>query len=318
MEKCLITKFNKSINRDDLPVLGKIRINITGTNNTAQSSGISGQIIIVGSSATWKGNGVCNINSNDNITYYCGIPDKTSKGILFINNKYELKKIETLYAHGANINFEDINKYCKEITTLIIANSGQEGDLAALNNLSNLKMLDIGGSKVTGDLSNLQYISNFTRIHFSKTSIACDLSLFANNVNLVSIDVSNTSTTGNLSVLAALDKVEYINATSSGVEGDLSLFANKASLKTFNYWELENTWNSDSLRPSSMSKITGAFKFKTAADTDNFLKNMAKCSDEGVDNKVWYFQNSHRTSASNAAVSTLQSAGYTLSQLITD
>ena len=34
--------------------------------------------------------------------------------------------------------------------------------------------------------------------------------------------------------------------------------------------------------------------------------------------RVWYFQNSHRTSASDAAVSTLQSAGYTLSQLITD
>ena len=317
MGKSLITRLNASVNRDDLPVLGKIRINVTGTDNTAQSSGITGGMQINGSSLTWKGTGRCTINSSDNIKYYVNT-DKTSKGILFIDNKYEVKSIETVWAYGANVNFEDINLYCKELTSLNISNSEQDGDLSALKDLSNLKGLYIGGTKVTGDLSNLPYLPNIGGIDISRTSISCDISIFANSVNLGNINVSNTSSTGDLSILAAFNNIAHIGATSSGITGDLSLFANKASLRTFNYWELENTWSSDSLRPSNMSKIMGAFKFKTAVDTDNFLKNMAKCSDEDVKNKTWYFQNSHRTSASDAAVSTLQNAGYTLSQLITD
>ena len=62
----------------------------------------------------------------------------------------------------------------------------------------------------------------------------------------------------------------------------------------------------------------GNIKFASASDTDNFIINMASCTDEGITDKAWYFQNSHRTSASDAAVSTLQNAGYTLAQLITD
>lgn len=317
MGKSLITKLNTSVNRDDLPVLGKIRINITGVNNTAQSSGVVGSFIFVGSSLTWKGTGKCTINTNDKITYYVGI-EKTSKGILFIDNKYKVKSIDTMYAHGSNVNFEDINKYCKDITLLNISNSEQDGDLSALKDLSQLEKLYINNTKITGDLSNAQYLLNLKGIGISGTSISFNISVFANSANLEDINISNTSSTGDLSVLAALNNIKSINATSSGVTGDLSLFANKASFRNFNYWELRSTWSSDSLRPSSMSKITGAFGFKTSTDTDNFLKNMAKCSDKDVGSKTWFFQSSHRTSASDAAVSTLQNAGYTLLQLITD
>lgn len=317
MAKSLITKLNSSINRTDLPILGKMRINITGKSNSAQPSGITGSITIVGSPLTWKGSGKCIINSNDNTTFYI-VADKDTKGLLYVDDKYNVTSIETSWAHGVNVLFEDINKYCKNITALSLGNSEQEGDLSVLKDLGKLVRIGVAGSKVTGDVAVFENILNLKVLDISKTSIACNLSYFTNSANLKILNVSNTSTTGDLSALVALDKLEIINATSSGVTGDLSLFANKASLKQFNYWELSNTWNNDSLRPSNMSKITGAFGFATSADTDNFLKNMAKCSDEGIENKMWYFQNSHRTSASNAAVSTLQNAGYTLSQLITD
>lgn len=317
MKKSLITRLNASVNRADLPVLGKIRINITGTNNTAQTSGITGSMEITGSSLTWNGDGKCIINTNDNNLFYINT-DKTSKGILFVNNKYSLKSVTTSYAYGVNVDFADINEYCTNITSLNLDNSEQEGDLSTLKDLSQIVQIIVSGSKVSGDIRVIKNITNLTILGIANTSIACDLSYFTNCANLKSLVVSNTSTTGDLSALVALDKLEILSATSTGVTGDLSLLANKASLKRFNYWELKNTWNSDSLRPSSMGKITGAFGFKTAVDTDNFLKNMAKCSDEDVTNKTWYFQNSHRTSASDAAVSTLQNAGYTLSQLITD
>lgn len=317
MKKSLITRLNASVNRTDLPVLGKIRMNITGTDNTAQLSGITGLIEITGSSLTWNGDGKCTINTNDNNIFYINT-DKTSKGTLFVDNKYSLKSVITSYAYGVNVDFADINEYCTNITSLNLDNSEQEGDLSTLKDLSQITKIIVSGSKVSGDIRAIKNITNLTVLGIANTSIACDLSYFTNCNKLILIDVSNTSTTGNLSVLAALDNIEIVKTTSSGVMGDLALFANKASFKEFDDWYLRNTWDSDSLRPSSMSKITGAFGFETSADTDNFLKNMAKCSDEGVTNKVWYFQNSHRTNASNMAVSTLQNAGYTLSQLITD
>lgn len=317
MGKSLITRLNASVNRDDLPVLGKIRINVTGTNNTAQQHGVSGTIVIKGSALTWKGTGKCTINTFDNITYQVGT-DKTSKGILFVDDKYKVKSIDTTFAYGSNVSFEDINKYCKEIIGLNTSNSEQEGDLSVLKDISKLESLYIGGSKITGNLSTAPYLSNIKYIDISNSSVSCDMSIFANSANLSNINVSNTSSTGSLSVLATLNNIRSISARGTVITGDLSLFANKASFREFTYWELKSTWSSDSLRPSNMGKITGAFGFKTAVDTDNFLKNMAKCSDEDVKSKTWYFQNSHRTSASDAAVSTLQNAGYTLSQLITD
>lgn len=317
MGKCLITRLNASANRDDLPVLGKIRINVTRTDNTAQQYGVSGTIVIKGSTLTWKGTGKCTINTLDNITYQVST-DKTSKGILFVDDKYKVECIDTIFAHGSNVSFEDINKYCKEIIGLNVSNSEQDGDISVLKDISKLESLYISSTKITGDLSNAQYLPNIKSLDISNSSVSCDLSIFANCANLININVSNTSSTGNLSILATLNNIRSISAKSTVITGDLSLFANKASFREFTYWELKSTWNSDSLRPSSMGKITGAFGFKTAADTDNFLKNMAKCSDEDVKNKTWYFQNSHRTSASDAAVSTLQNTGFTLSQLITD
>ena len=317
MAKSLITKLNSSINRTDLPILGKIRINITGKSNSAQSSGITGSIYIDGSSATWNGEGVCEIKPSGDKKYFIKI-DKNSKGILFIDDKYNFESIDTIWSYGANVCFEDINRYCKKLKVLNISNSEQKGDLSYLKDLSQLTSLSVQGSKITGDVSEIVEFINLEILGIKKTAVVCKLSDLTKFVNLRVINVSYTSTTGDLSTLVSLNNIESIDATSSGVTGDLSLFANKASLKLFNYWELSNTWNNDSLRPSNMSKITGAFGFATSADTDNFLKNMAKCSDEGVKNKTWYFQNSHRTSASDAAVSTLQSAGYTLLQLITD
>lgn len=317
MEKSFITKLNSSTNRTDLPILGKIRINITGKSNSAQSSGITGSISIIGSPLTWTGSGKCAINTSNNVDFFISI-DKDTKGLLYIDDKYNVTSIDTMWAYGANVLFEDINKYCKNITSLFLGNSEQEGDLSDLKDLGKLISIGVNGSKITGDVAKIRNILNLVKLNISGTSIACDLSYFTNCANLSYLNVSNTSTTGDLSTLVALDKLEDLSATGTGVTGDLSSFANKASLKQFNYWELSNTWNNDSLRPSNMSKITGAFGFATSADTDNFLKNMAKCSDEGVERKTWYFQNSHRTSASDAAVSTLQNAGYTLSQLITD
>ena len=91
MGKSLITRLNASVNRDDLPVLGKIRINVTGTDNTAQSSGVIGSIKIIGSALTWKGTGRCDINSADKMLKTV---DNAQKYYEFYDCGYAVLKLE--------------------------------------------------------------------------------------------------------------------------------------------------------------------------------------------------------------------------------
>lgn len=318
MGKCLITKLNGSVGNTDLPVLGKIRVMFTGTDNKNGAS-ISGHFTLAGSTATWKGDGTCKIGTPIGDSGYNVDPAKNAKGILLIDSKKDIIEINSTYCYGTNVYFADINKYCTRLKGLYVANTEQEGDLSEIADLSSLENIDLGSSKVAGSFANATYLQNLKTLYISKNNkIVCSLSDLSSCFALEDLDIRESSTTGNLSALSTCIKLKSLKTEGSGITGSISSLANIKSFTRYNSYSKPNTWSSSSLRPSSYPKITGNIKFASASDTDNFIINMARCTDEGITNKAWYFQNSHRTSASDAAVSTLQKAGYTLAQLITD
>lgn len=318
MGKCLVTKLNGSVGNTDLPVLGKIRVMFTGTDNKNGET-ITRNFTLKGSTVTWKGEGTCNIDTPIGDSYYNVKPDKNAKGILLIDSKKDITEINSTYCYGTNIYLADINKYCEGLTTLYMNNTEQEGDLSEIADLSSLEYLDLGSTKVTGSFANAAYLQNLKSLNISKNNkIVCSLSDLSSCFALENLDIRESSTIGDLSALSTCIKLKYLATEGSGITGSISSLANIKSFTNYNSYSKPNTWSSSSLRPSSHPKIIGNIKFASASDTDNFLINMASCTDEGITNKYWYFQNSHRTSASDAAVSTLQNAGYTLSQLITD
>lgn len=318
MGKCLITKLNGSVGNKNLPVLGKIRVIFTGTDNNNGES-ITGHFTLKGSTVTWKGEGTCNIGTPIGDLPYNVDPDKNAKGLLLIDSKKDISLISSTWGYGTNVLFSDINKYCSSLISLQIANSEQEGDLSEIADLSTLKNLDLSHSKVTGSFANASYLQNLTSLNIENNNkINCSLSDLSSCYALETLNVGYSSVTGNLSALASCTMLKSLSTEGSGITGSISSLANIKSFKYYSSYSKPNTWSSSSLRPSSYPKITGNIKFASASDTDNFLINMASCTDEGITHKAWYFQNSHRTSASDAAVSTLQNAGYTLAQLITD
>lgn len=318
MGKCFITKLTGSVGNKNLPVLGKIRVLFTGTDNNNGAS-ITGHFSLKGSTSTWKGDGACNISTPVGDSYYNVDPDKNAKGLLLIDSKKDIVYISSTYGYGTNVLFSDINKYCSSLISLFIANSEQEGDLSEIADLSTLKKLDLSYSKVTGSFTNASYLQNLTSLSISKNNkINCSLSDLSSCYALETLNVSYSSVTGNLSALASCIMLKSLSTEGSGITGSISSLANIKSFSKYNSYSKPNTWSSSSLRPSSYPKIIGNIKFASASDTDNFLINMASCTDEGITDKNYFFQNSHRTSASDAAVSTLQNAGYTLAQLITD
>ena len=314
MGKCLVTTLKGVTSNGNLPILGKIRINLTGEDNPV--SGVTGDMLFNGSYSTWKGEGTCNITNLEN--YSSVKVEKTAKGVLLIDDKYNVSEIQTTYGYGANVEFSDLNRFCSKLSSLIIANTKQTGDLSEIAELSKLEELDISNSKVSGYFNVLKCIENLKKfICTNNKNVILSTNDFALATNIESILCNNTMITGDINILANLNKLKQLNVFATAVTGDLSVFAHLPKLTAYSCYAL-STWSSDSLRNSSYPRITGVLGFTDTTSTDNFLKNMAKCTDEGVTQKLIYFQNSHRTSASDAAVSTLQAAGYTLENLIKD
>ena len=169
MGKCLITKLNGSVGNTNLPVLGKIRVMFTGTDNKNGAS-ITGHFTLKGSTSTWKGNGTCNIGTPIDDSTYNVAPDKNAKGILLIDSKKDISSISSTWCYGTNVYFADINKYCTRLTTLDVANTEQEGDLSEIADLSSLEKLDVTSSKVTGSFANATYLKNLKILNISKNS----------------------------------------------------------------------------------------------------------------------------------------------------
>lgn len=312
MGKCFVTTLKGVTANGNLPILGKIRINLTGEDNPV--NGAAGNIKICGSYSTWKGEGTCNITNLENNS--SAQAEKTAKGVFLIDDKYNVSEIQTNYGYGANVEFSDLNRFCSKLLKLNIGNTKQTGDLSEIAELSKLEELDISYSMVSGHFNVLKCIGNLKKFACIKNkNVILSTNDFALATNIEIISCRESMITGNTNIFANFNKLKQLSVFGTAVTGDLSVLANLPKLTTFSCYAL-STWSSDSLRNSSYPRITGVLGFTDTTSTDNFLKNMAKCTDEGVVNKTIYFQNSHRTSASDAAVSTLQAAGYTLENLI--
>lgn len=312
MGKCLITKMKGSVSGADLPVLGKIRIKLLDKTNDNNSNN-QGYINVKNSNMEWAGEEKPVLVETNSYTIYFKQP---KSGIVYCSDKYNVTNIQTDWMYAADVKFEDLNEYCRNLVNLALNNSGQTGDLSEIADLR-LTYLSLSHSKVTGDITSLpnRYLLTTLDISNNKT-ISVNTQDLSTCTGLTNLNMVNSMATGNIANLSTLTNLEILGVKDTSVSGDLSSLAGLSKLFYFTNWNLQNTWSSQDLRPSSSKIISGEFRFATATDTDNFLINMAEC--QAADRKQIYFQQSHRTSASDAAVSTLQGKGYTLSQLITD
>lgn len=312
MGKCLITKMKGSVSGADLPVVGKIRIKLLGKTNDNNSNS-QGYLNVKNSNMEWAGEEKVVSEETGSYTIYFKQP---KSGVVYCSDKYNVTSIQTDWMYAANVKFEDLNKYCGNLTSLLLSNSGQTGDLSEIAGLI-LTRLSLSHSKVTGDITSLpnRFLLNYLNISNNKT-ISVNMQDLSICTGLTNLNLTDSMATGDIANLSTLTNLEILDVKKTSVSGDLSSLAGLSKLYYFTNWDLQNTWSSQDLRPSSSKIISGEFRFATATDTDNFLINMAKC--QAADRKQIFFQQSHRTSASDAAVSTLQGKGYTLSQLITD
>ena len=348
MGKCLVTKLNGVINNDSLLAIGEMRVKFYKETNPTKRSrtlrlGTNGQITlkVVGDGYFTDENLITNLGksvvvNNEVKSVYVSNSDVE----VSISDKYNFYAISdiTVPTESASldinrvVNLNDL-KYSKLLQQINFTSSRIEGDLDSCSNLVNLTVLALSNS--SGDIKNLGNLTSLTSLELMGTNIFGNLSSLTNLERLNNLNVKETSITGDISSLAVLKALNVFNVPN--VTGDISTLKTCAELTTLQFYranvsgdiavlpdktnylylgESKNSAFSWSSRNTS-AKIIAIFGSPKINNIDKMLQDQAACV-KGIDTSSDIYHKTisatgTRTSASDAAVQTLQSKGYTVS-----
>ena len=180
-----------------------------------------------------------------------------------------------------------------------------------LGKLTGLVHLSLSNTQVTGDIAVLGKLTGLVHLSLYNTQVTGDIAVFGKLTGLTEIpDILNTKVTGDISVYKNT-KSNQLQFKGTRVYGDLSVLPNNvlwvqgdSNTGTFTWTGIKNRTNILALEKCKCNNI------------DAFLNDMATLEAKFIGEYIWYKTISligTRTSASDAAVQTLQSKGYTVS-----
>lgn len=325
MGKCLITKLNGTVDNASLPYLGEIRIQVQSVDKPTADTQVIGIHLDKAAKAKIVGDGYftnSTLSSNDGKTkeLVAGVNDLyVSNGNFYvcILGKYDLTTIRfhrrdvSSYNSKRGLNIEELN-YSKRLQAIeLMFSPNVIGNVSALADLTELTKIQLSGTKVTGDVVSFKKLTKLTYLDIQNTNgLSGDISAFAGLTELTFL--GSYFITGNIENLKSLSKLKKISLYyCSNLTGDLAKLP--ASVNSFSllYSALNTlTWSS---RPTS-ANIIAINSNATLQNVDKMLQDQAACTDAltvSSDKKIVI--KGTRTSASDAAVQTLQSKGYTVS-----
>ena len=199
------------------------------------------------------------------------------------------------------------------LTNIGLTSTKVSGDISALSNLTGLTSFDISDTNISGDISALSNLTNLIDFYVTNTSVSGDISALSNLIGLTIFDINGTNISGDISSLQSLTGLQTIIA-SSNLSGDLSKLPSSVYYLSFNQ-STNNTFTWTSRQTSAnIFAINGEPKIN---NIDKMLQDFAVCKTAiPSPAQSWYktiTATGTRTSASDAAVQTLQSKGYTVS-----
>ena len=326
MKKCFITKLKGSSDNSELLKLGEMRIKIAKvgtptylTQGFAMAANKPVTLEIIGEGYFTDRN----LTENKGKTLV--LNDDNHEDIWVSNNdleiaildKYSIKSIDSRVsygeAYGKNkfINIADL-KYSSGLEFLSLYDIQISGDTADLKNLTALTYIQLSGTQISGDLADLKNLTALTSLDLSNTKISGNMADLRNLTALTFIQLSGTQISGDLGVLSGMVNLTDAHLQRSTFTGDLSKLP--AIFNFVDFSDNKNTVLSWTYRPSTATVIAMQGNARIT-DVDKMLQDQAQCVAYTGD-KEWVKIIScvgTRTSASDAAVQTLQSKGYTVS-----
>ena len=288
MGKCLVTKLSGTVSNESLRKIAEFVVEFNLKENVSEDSQVIAVVPdmpyrVIGGYATDR-TLQSNLGKDGNTkgTMYFSAGSK-----VYFNNKYDLVSISTHIAGNAFNNSEKVVhiedfKYSSKLSNVFISNCKVIGELSDICS-PKLSSLFVDGCNITGDISAL-----------------------LNSKELATFKCTNTKLSGDISVLSSLSKLKVLDvAYTKGIYGDISVLSSVEQLTSGLLTKL--SWKST--RASSL-KIMSIANANLGNDVDNMLINQAGCQ-VGTDKIISVYGT--KTTASDAAVATLQQKGYTVS-----
>ena len=294
MNNTFITRLKGSVSDNSILKLGEIRIGIDSIKDN-----IALKIVSI---------------NNDGIMEIIGDGYFTDKS--FVENlgkriKYSDLKSHIAYFSKGTYDVALLDKY--SISSIEIqstnTNIGVSFDVSILKYLSSLKTLNLTNTLVSGDIGDLSYLPSLETLNLTNTLVSGDIGDLSNLPSLETLNLTNTLVSGDIGDLSNLPSLEKAYLKGSNYSGDLSKMPSMLSFISFKYDKGSRlTWKNRDTKYPIMSIEGTAF----LDNVDAMLINQSNCAESNETLKIIEV-NGTRTSASDAAVATLQSKGYTVS-----
>lgn len=339
MGKCLVTKLNAVVDNDNILHIGEVRIKIavdkTPSNqfislsvNKETNLEIIGDSYFTDSSFSNNLGKSKTINSSDgvvkvyfnNATAEIAIRDKYSILDLSFGNKSKsvdlssfsyamsLKTINSQYS-GVYGDISNLKKL--KLSQIYLSGDKIYGDIASLKDMTTLTRLNINDVQdVYGDLSSLRNLTNLELLYFNHSGLTGSIDSLKPLTKLTSVNLENLKAqfTGNIESLSGMTKLSNFSCFNAALTGDLAKIPASCTLVNFANNNSTFTWSS---RPAG-AKILTIQGSAAISNLDAMLIDQASRDASAQSLKIISVRGT-RTSASDTAVATLQSKGYTVS-----
>lgn len=302
MAKCLVTKLNGSVDNNELLRLGEMRIKVESVESPTkdtQGFGVSftkpTTVEIVGDGYFTDNTLTENKGKSMVVSSLQGVIVSQATTVA-IRNKYKLTNLNVYipsgnpYGKNKVLNIDDL-KYSTSLISLNLSNVQASGNIANLKNLVALTTLNISSTNISGDIANLKNLTALTKLSIAKSNISGDIT----NIYFVL-----RGTIKEFSVAYC----NYLSGDLASLPNNILFFNSESSNSKF-------TWTKGSSRTNIL-----ACGHLYCTNIDDMLNDMADKTASFAGKDAYYKVISlvgTRTSASDAAVATLQSKGYTVS-----
>ena len=314
MGNCLVTKLAGSVNNPSLLKLGetKVTTNLTSIGNTGDYIRIDGSadkpVTLKMETGYFRANKSSNESIGTELTVNSAMEifPSTGEHVISVIPKYNIQWLQNVVVDIDGL------KMSKNLKTLNILPSSY-GDISSLKDLTALTTILCSNANIHGDISSFKDLTALTLIRMLNTQVSGDIASLGNLTKLTYFELSSTDMiVGNISSLKALSELESFKLKGSGISGDLATLPANCRFAALN-GNVKFTWGT---RPTS-SKIVAIENSPTISNIDKMLQDQAACQASIKSDDLAYYKaitaTGTRTSASDTAVQTLQSKGYTVS-----
>lgn len=302
MENCLVTKLKGPVQNSNLLRVGELRIcvhKIDNPNGETQRINLNFtediKLEIIGdgyfTNATLVSNLGKSLTVKANVESLVYVSNDDFE--IAILNKYALTKINTRTNKKTAIKDIADLKYSSSLNYLAINSVENVGYFSDIKPLTTLSYLSVSNANIKGSLSDLESLTHLGYLIVGDTS---------------------NKFTGNVSSLKAMTKLDTLAIRNSDVAGNLATLPSTCRSAAFDYHDTNIVFDWSS-RPAS-SKIIAIRGNPKLNNIDKMLQDQANCvvgftsADDASYKKIEV--SGTRSSASDAALTTLQQKGYTV------